>query len=153
MSDVVRRTVVVLRSQQLAFDLFTTGLSTWWPREYTWSGDVLEMIGIEARHGGHCYERGPGGFECDWGSVVVWEPPHRLVFLWQIAPDRVPQPDPSKASEVEVRFIAMSAEETRVELEHRAFHRHGERGVEYSEAMDSEHGWTEILARYVTSSE
>lgn len=26
-----------------AFATFTDGIGTWWPREYTWAGDVLDV--------------------------------------------------------------------------------------------------------------
>ncbi len=55
---------------------------------------------------GHCSERGPHGFRCDWGRVVTCEPPGKIAFTWQISPQRVPQPDPAQASLVEVRFDA-----------------------------------------------
>ena len=138
-------------SADRAFETFTEGLATWWPREYTWSADVLETIVLEPRPGGRCYERAPHGFSCDWGRVMVCEPPARLAFLWQIAPDRTPQPNPARASEVEVRFAEQGAWSTRVELEHRAFERHGDQGVSYREGMASEQGWPELLRRYAAA--
>jgi uncharacterized protein YndB with AHSA1/START domain len=125
-------------------------LGRWWPREYTWAQDVLQTIGIEPRLNGACFERGPHGFECDWGRVIVWEPPGRIVFTWQIAFDRTPEPDPAKASEVEVRFTE-EALGTRVFLEHRAFSRHGEKGNAYREGMASPEGWPSMLERYARS--
>ncbi len=143
----IRRTITVGAEAAHAFHVFTEGLATWWPRAYTWAGEVLGTIAIEPRAGGFCYERGPFGFRCDWGRVLAWEPPHRIVFTWQIGPDRVPQPDPERASEVEVRFTAVDGG-TRIELEHSGFDRHGDDAVKYRDAMDSEYGWPMILARY-----
>jgi uncharacterized protein YndB with AHSA1/START domain len=121
-------------------------LGAWWPAEYSWAGDVLEEIGIEPREGGHCYELGPHGIRCDWGRVTAWEPPRRLVFTWQIGPQREPAPDPARASEVEVRFDA-----TTVTLEHRDFERHGPDAENYRAALASEHGWPYILGRYAAT--
>jgi uncharacterized protein YndB with AHSA1/START domain len=134
-----------------AFELFTSALQTWWPREYTWSGAVLDRIGIEPGAGGFCYERGPHGFRCDWGRVQVWDAPRRLVFTWQIGPHREPVPDPARASEIEVRFVA-DAGAARVNLEHGGFERYGEGAVAYRTALASPQGWPYILQCFVEAS-
>jgi uncharacterized protein YndB with AHSA1/START domain len=140
MTEITHAVTVPVPSDR-AFDAFAD-LGSWWPPEYTWSGDVLETIAIAD---GRCYEVGPHGFRCDWGRVLVWEPPDRLVFTWQIGPSREPVPDPAKASEVEVRVTAEGSG-SRVELEHRGFERHGDDG--YAAALGSEQGWPYILGRY-----
>lgn len=145
----IRLSMTVPASPDHAFAIFTKGLVSWWPAEYTWSQEVLEILAIEPGQGGHCFEQGPHGFRCDWGRVLVWEPPHRLVFTWQISPKREPEPNPARASEVEVRFVAEGPSHTRVEFEHRHFDRHGEGGVEYRAALGSPQGWSYILDRYV----
>ncbi|WP_218026019.1 SRPBCC domain-containing protein [Nocardia miyunensis] len=58
------------------------------------------------------------GVECDWGRVLEWEPPHRLVVTWQINGHWQFDPDPARASEVEIRFAADDYGTT-VTLEHR----------------------------------
>lgn len=146
--DEIRRTFTVPMPREEAFTLFTEGFGAWWPAEYTWAGNVLEWIGIEPREGGRCSELGPHGFSCDWGRVLAWDPPHRLVLTWQISPARVPEPDPARASEIEVRFAADGSSATGVEFEHRYLARHGEGGGGYHAAMDSAQGWTLILDRY-----
>jgi uncharacterized protein YndB with AHSA1/START domain len=147
MSLDVRSTVTVAAPPEGAFASFTERLGEWWPPEYTWSQQKLEDIGIEPGEGGMCFEIGPHGFRCDWGRVLAWQPPRRLVFTWQISPARVPDPDPDHASEVEVSF-APDGDETRVDLLHSGFERHGEGAESYSSAMGSEYGWPLILARY-----
>lgn len=146
--DRILRSITVPVPPEHAFGMFTTGFAQWWPAEYTWSGEVLEWIGMEPRIGGACFERGPYGFRCDFGRVLLWQPSERLVFTWQIAPTRVPEPDPERASEVEVRFSPEPGGGTRVELEHRGFERHGDGGREYRAAMDAPGGWDLILQRY-----
>jgi uncharacterized protein YndB with AHSA1/START domain len=129
-----------------AFVRFTEGMTDWWPPEYTWANKTLERIAIEPREGGHCFEVGPHGFRCDWGRVVTCEPPRRIAFTWQISPQRVPQPDPARASIVEVRFMP-DGDGTRVELAHRHFSRHGEGAADYEAAMNSPQGWPYLLER------
>jgi uncharacterized protein YndB with AHSA1/START domain len=146
-ADAVRATVSVPAPRDRAFAVFTDGLGTWWPPEFTWSQDVLDTIGIEPRAGGLCFEIGPHGFRIDWGRVLTWEPPERLAFSWQIGPQRVPEPNPEKASEVEVRFVDDGPWGTRVELRHSRFDRHGEGGDDYRAAM-AEQGWPYLLERY-----
>lgn len=152
-AEVIKEAVVVPAAPERAFALFADELASWWPAEYTWAADGLEQIAIEPRVDGRCFERGPRGFECDWGRVLAWEPGARLAFSWQIGPDRVPVPDSDRASEVEVRFADAGKGATRVELEHRGFERHGEGGADYRAAMASERGWPYILARYADSAE
>lgn len=144
----VRKSVTVSAPIDHAFFTFTEQLSSWWPRQYTWSGDALKYIRIQPFEDGHCTEIGPNDFQCDWGRVLIWEPPSRIVFTWQINPQRIPEPDPVKASEVEVRFIAENQEMTRVELEHRKFFHHGQGSGEYRELMNSDNGWPYILSCY-----
>ena len=149
MSDEVSATAEVGVAPEQAFKLFTDGLGSWWPREFSWSQDVLEEIGMEARPGGFLYEIGPHGLRLDWGRVLAWEPPGRLLFSWQISPERVPEPDPAQASEVEVRFEP-AASGCRVVLLHRGFERHGEGGAGYAEMMGSQ-GWPYALERFAAA--
>ncbi|HYI13883.1 MAG TPA: SRPBCC domain-containing protein, partial [Thermomicrobiales bacterium] len=98
---------------------------------------------------GRWYERTAHGHESAWGDVLDWEPPRRLVLGWQITPEGQPEPDPTRASEVEVTFISADGSETRVVVRHRAFNRHGpEGGAIWRQAMDSSEGWPKFLDRY-----
>ncbi|HSH45916.1 MAG TPA: SRPBCC family protein [Longimicrobiales bacterium] len=149
----VERSVAV--EPERAFRAFTEEMGSWWPRAYSWSRDVLEDMVIAPRTGGLCTELGPDGFRCDWGRVTAWEPPRRLAFTWQIAPDRTPAPDPARGSDVSVTFEAADGVQgapgtpgTRVTLEHRNLERHGDEAGEYRAAMASEAGWPFILAAF-----
>lgn len=151
MTDAIQYTLTVPLPRSDAFALFAQRLAQWWPREYTWGQDVLEDIGIESRLDGFCYERGPHGFRCDWGRVLAWEPPGRLMLAWQISPRREPEPNPARASTVDVRFDAEGDRRTRVTLEHRDFDRHGDGVDDYRAALASEQGWPYILSRYAAA--
>ncbi|MEV6366307.1 ATPase [Micromonospora sp. WP24] len=146
----LRCSLLISAPTERAFAVFAGALTDWWVREYTWSGpEALSELGMEPWAGGMLYEIGPYGFRADWGRVLTWDPPRRLVFTWQIGPDRVPVPDPARASEVEVVFLTEAPEQTRVELEHRHFDRHGEAAEGYRQALTA--GWHELLSRYVAT--
>ncbi|MDM4721932.1 SRPBCC family protein [Micromonospora sp. WMMA1363] len=143
----LRSSLLVPASAEQAFEVFAGAMTEWWVTEYTWSGpNLLTELGVEPRAGGMLYEIGPYGFRNDWGRVLTWDPPRRLVFSWQIGADRVPVPDPAQASEVEVLFQPGGSGCTRVEVEHRHFDRHGSAAEGYREALTA--GWHELLSRY-----
>lgn len=147
--DSLRASVTVPLPPEQAFTVFTDGMDRWWIREYTWSGPhALDRIAIEPREGGLCYEIGSYGLRLDWGRVLIWEAPHRLVFTWHISPQRVPQPDPADASEVEVDF-RLEGTGTRVDVEHRRIDRHGPGARSYRDQLAV--GWDELLARYAAA--
>jgi uncharacterized protein YndB with AHSA1/START domain len=73
--------------------------------------------------------------------VLVYEPPHRVVFSWDINPQWQLEPDPEKTSEVDVRFTAEGPDRTHVELEHRNLDRHGDGWEQIRDAVGSAGGW------------
>jgi uncharacterized protein YndB with AHSA1/START domain len=146
----VRHTVTVPLSIERAFSLFTDGFDAWWPRGHKIGDADLAQAVLEPRAGGRWYERDADGAECDWGTVLVFEPPHRLVITWQIDSQWRFDPDPAHASEVEVRFTE-EAGHTRVDLEHRNIERHGGNIEELRQAVSSQGGWPGILALYAKS--
>jgi uncharacterized protein YndB with AHSA1/START domain len=116
-------TVTVNAPLDAAFQVFVARFDIWWPHEYhIGASDVAEIV-LEDHVGGRWYERGVDGRECDWGRVLAWEPPHRLVFTWQINGSWQFDPDPAHASEIEVTFAAEGPERTRVEVNHRFLER------------------------------
>lgn len=102
---------------------------------------------IEPYAGGRWYERGEDGAECDWGKVLAWEPPSRLVLAWQINSKFIF--DKTLLTTVEVRFIAEGASVTRVELEHRDLDQLGDEGEALRNIVDSPRGWSVVLGTYV----
>lgn len=146
--DPICHEVAVPMSRKDTFYRFTGDFGAWWPREYTWSKEALVNIGMELREKGRCTERGPNGFQSDWGRVLVWRPPERVVLAWQIGPSREPQPNPLRASTVDIRFCSEGPDHTRVVLEHRDLDRHGGNTSAYREALTSERGWPFILRRF-----
>ena len=142
----VRRSVKVEAPPELAFDVFANRIGLWWPRSHHVGAADPETFIIEPRAGGRWFERGVDGTECDVGKVSVWEPPARLVLIWQLGADF--KFDPELITEVEVRFIAEGADATRVELEHRDLERFGERAMAMRDMIDAPGGWPGILQTF-----
>jgi len=143
----VRKSIVVSASVHDAFDVFTAEIDSWWPRTHHIGTSPMVRAVVEPRAGGRCYTEQADGSECDWGRVLAWEPPSRLVLAWQITHTWGYQPDVSRSSEVEVRFIPLG-DATRVELEHRHFERHGDGGESMRASVDGPNGWTTIMTLY-----
>lgn len=145
MSAIIKMTTLPL-SASIAFNKFQKELQIWWPKQYTWSKEKLVILKIEDKVNGHCSEIGPDDFRCDWGRVLEIEKGKRIKFLWQIDHDRVPQPNPDKASEVEITFEDINEKNCTLKLVHRYFERHDVKQHLYFETMNGQHGWDYILS-------
>jgi uncharacterized protein YndB with AHSA1/START domain len=135
-----------------AFAFFTDKFGSWWPPAYHIGQVDMADVVLEPREGGRWYERGVDGSETDWGRVLAWEPPDRLVVTWQINGPWQFDPDSAHASEIEVRFLPDGPDQTRVELEHR----HIERlvaGQSIRDAIGSGGGWSAVLEAFTTAAE
>jgi uncharacterized protein YndB with AHSA1/START domain len=141
----VRKSVTVKASVEDAFEVFTEELDSWWPRSHHIGKSPMKRAAIEGRTGGRCYTEHVDGTESDWGTVLVWDPPHRFVMAWQINGEWHYEPDLTKSSEVEVRFTPEPDGFTRVDLEHRYLHRHGGDANAVRTAVDSPNGWGGLL--------
>jgi uncharacterized protein YndB with AHSA1/START domain len=143
--EAVRKSVTVDADPETAFRVFTDDFDSWWPRSHHLGNTPMTRGIIERGKGGRCYTQHEAGNEVDWGTVLVWEPPHRLVFSWQIAADWKCEPDLSRASEVEVRFTPAEGGRTRVDLEHRHFERMAAGAEAMRAGVNAEGGWGTLL--------
>jgi uncharacterized protein YndB with AHSA1/START domain len=144
----IRTDVVVDAGQERAFKLFTEQFDKIKPRDHNLLGVEIAASVFESHEGGRVYDRGVDGSECQWGRVLAYEPPERIVFTWDISPHWQLETDLSRASEVEIRFIAESPERTRVTLEHRNLDRHGAGWQGLRAGVEGDGGWPLYLARY-----
>jgi uncharacterized protein YndB with AHSA1/START domain len=144
----VYSTIVVEAPIERAFSVFTDEFDRIKPRDHNLlEVDIAEAV-FEPRAGGRMFDRGVDGSECQWGRVLAFEPPERVVFSWDISPQWQIESDLDKTSEVEVRFISEGPERTRVELEHRNLDRHGEGWQGLGEAVAGDDGWPLYLRRF-----
>jgi len=151
---VVRKTVRVQAPIERAFSVFVEQMETWWPATHHIGKTPFEAIFVEPRVGGRWYERNAAGELCDWGTVLAWDPPHRVTFSWHVGPGHdqpewKADPDMAKASEVQIRFTAEGPGTTLVELEHSKLERHGEGYEQLRAIFDGPGAWGDILALYV----
>jgi uncharacterized protein YndB with AHSA1/START domain len=144
----VRSSIVVEAPIERAFKVFTQEFDRVKPREHNMLGVEIAETVFEPRVGGYLIDRGVDGSECRWARVLAYEPPHRVVFSWDISPHWQIETDRDKTSEVEVRFIAETPERTRVQLEHRNLDRHGEGWQALREGVGGDDGWRLYLQRY-----
>jgi uncharacterized protein YndB with AHSA1/START domain len=144
----VRHSTVVEAPIDLAFRVFTDDIGSWFPREYNLMDTPIAERVFEPRVGGQIIDRGEDGSECRWAHVLVYEPPTRVVFSWDIGTRWQIETDPAHASEVEVRFTPEGDARTRVDLEHRHLDRHGDGWEQLRAAIDGEGGWVGCLQAY-----
>jgi uncharacterized protein YndB with AHSA1/START domain len=144
----VTSSIVVDAPAETAFAVFTDDIASWWsPDHHILQAPLASMV-FEPRVGGSVYDVGTDGSECHWGTVLAYEPPRRVAFSWNITLQWGIETDPSKVSEVEVRFVPEGEARTRVELEHRHIDRHGGGWEGMRDAVGSSGGWNQGLERF-----
>ena len=144
----VRRQIVVDAPIERAFTVFTDRFGDFKPPEHNLLGAPIVATVFEPRVGGSITDQAEDGTQCRWARILAFEPPHRVVFSWDISPQWSIETDPANTSEVEVRFSAESPDRTLVELEHRNIDRHGPGWEAVKGGVDSPEGWLLYLERY-----
>ena len=146
----VRKTVHVKAPIDHAFDVFTSGLTRWWPHDHGVGKQPIARVMMEPRLGGRWLEISQDGTETTVATITVWEPPRRVVFVWQINAQW--KPDMTMQSEVDVRFTADGPDATQVKLVHHKFETMGaEAGA--SLRKDVDRGWPGLIERFAREAE
>ena len=141
----VRKSVRVKAPIARAFEVFTVGLTRWWPPNHGIGKKPIAKVLMEPRLGGRWLEIAEDGTETSVATIILWEPPHRLVLLWQVNAQW--KPDLAMKSEVDVRFTADGPDATMVELLHHKFETMGaEAGA--SLRKDVNGGWPGLMDRF-----
>jgi uncharacterized protein YndB with AHSA1/START domain len=140
----ILRTVEVKVAPARAFELFANHMAGWWPKGGTIGKNHHAAVIIEPRVGGRWFERDAGGQETQWGKVLAWEPPSRLLLAWQI--NTAWTYDPSLITELELTFAATASGGTRVTLEHRNLERFGVDAARHAERLGG--GWPTRLTMF-----
>jgi uncharacterized protein YndB with AHSA1/START domain len=143
MSEPFRLSFEVACAPEHAFRVWTTRISSWWPRDHTVSGQADAEVVLQGRVGGRIYERTPDGAEHEWGEVARWEPPTRLGYVWHIGQDR------ANATDVEIRFSPQDNACTRVDIEHGGWQRLG--SVAEERRAQNRRGWDALVPEFVAA--
>ena len=126
-----------------AFEVWTSRLSTWWPKGHSTSGDPDTTVVLEPRLGGRIFERTSDGREIEWGEITVWSPPSRLGYLWHIGRER------TAATDVDLTFVDLGDGRTRLDIVHSGWERLAADGPAYREANTN--GWDALLPHYLAA--
>jgi uncharacterized protein YndB with AHSA1/START domain len=147
----VRQSVQVKAPIAHAFEVFTAGITRWWPsNSCNISRKPVARIVMEPRLGGRWLEIAEDGSETTVATILQWEPPGRVVLQWQVTARF--EPDASMRSEVDVRFTAEGPDTTRVDLLHHKFETMGEPDGSTLRAQVGG-GWPGMLERFVREAE
>lgn len=114
MLEPIVKTIEVSCSREEAFDVFVSEMPTWWPLDrFSMSvkgGTVAKTLRVESRSGGQIVEVSLDGTEHLWGTIREYRPPAFVSMDFHMG---LPA---ESASLVEIRFAAIAADQTRVEL-------------------------------------
>jgi uncharacterized protein YndB with AHSA1/START domain len=127
------------------FERFVSTMRAWWPVDPFSAGkQSVEQITLEPREGGRVYET-DDGTTVDWGELVVWDPPNRLVMTWSETP---------RPTEVELSLTGLGPTLTRVTVVHRGWEKLTEEELRRDYALPGGYrsggysvGWRQILDR------
>ena len=121
-------------------------MGRWWPASHHVGTVPFRDVVIEPRAGGRWYEIDTQDKQGQWGKVLAWEPPQRVVLSWHLDTKFEFHEEMSLASELEFSFHSVGPRQTRVEFEHRHIERHGEGYEKLRDLLDG--GWVFILGEY-----
>jgi uncharacterized protein YndB with AHSA1/START domain len=139
----IQTDIHVAASPDHVFRVFADDFTLWWPKSHHIGGEDDYTAIIEPRAGGRWYERGASGAECEWGQVLAYDPPQRILLRWGL--DHNWQYDPSLDTQVEVTFESEN-EGTRVTLRHFKLENLGANATAVRDAVGSDQGWPTLLA-------
>lgn len=146
----VRKTIVVSAGIERAFVVFTRDIGRWWLKSHTLNKSAPQKdVIIEPKPQGRWFEVGADGTESQWGHVIEWEPPKRILLAWQINANW--QFDSALVTEIEVRFTPEGEGATRIDLEHRLLDRFGARAESVRQSLDGAGGWIGLLESFAQS--
>ena len=125
MLEPIVKTIEVPCSQEKAFGVFVNDMGSWWPLDQRsmslmHNGEPAKSLRIESKLGGKIVEIGHDDTEHHWGTIKSYDPHDSISMDFHMG---LP---PENASLVEVRFVTLGTERTRVELTQSNFEAFGD---------------------------
>ncbi len=142
----IRREVTVDVGRARAFEIFTADMTSWWPPAHHIGSAPIAEIVVEPFAGGRWFTRHEDGTETSTGSVAAWQAPERVTLTWQIGADWRYHDD--LVTTVEIRFVEVTPDRTRVELEHRDLEAFGDAADAMHGTFSDDGAWTATLEAY-----
>jgi uncharacterized protein YndB with AHSA1/START domain len=136
----IRRSISVKTAPPRAFELFVRDIGRWWPPAMHIGASPFITVVIEPHTGGRWYQRAEDGAETQWGEVLEWGPPARLLLAWRIGPSFTYDPD--LLTRVELTFVPQHGS-TLVTLEHRDLDQFGASAERMAQMLSG--GWARPL--------
>ena len=136
----VVKSVSVRAAPARAFEFFARDMARWWPLAQFHTGPDPVDCAIEPRVGGRVFERAADGRETMWGTVLAYEPPHRLAFSWLIGLSA------DQAQLIELSFTAEDSG-TRVALTHSGWEKLGDAAKAAALRQGYDRGWATLIER------
>ena len=131
----IKREIVVKARPEVAFDVFTARIGSWWPLEGHSVYGAASTVRFEDRE---IVEVSADDERSVWGTVTDWQPGERVAFTWH------PGKPADQASRVSVSFTAAD-DQTLVTLVHEGWEVFAD--PEASRA-EYDHGWPIVLEQY-----
>lgn len=136
----VVKTLALKAPVEKAFHHFTANIHLWWPlASHSLSLEHAKSVVVEGEVGGRIYEIDGAGKEREWGRVLEWGAPNRVVFSWVLEA-------PEKKTEVEVQFTEGADGGSTLKLIHRGWDERPD-GAEWRGKYNV--GWDGVLGGYV----
>ena len=148
----VRASTLVRSGHEHTFDMFVRTIGVWWPAKRASVGrERVRDITIEPQTGGRVFETWDDGNTVEWGELRTWDPPAGFTMTWNGTP--VP-------TEVELQFVELGPNLTRVTVEHRGWEALSDAQLAEDCGLPGGYlggsydiGWTQILDRFARRAE
>jgi len=138
-------TVDVPADAATAFEIFTSGMGTWWPlADYSLGADRIVAVEFDERAGGEVLEVWDDGTRRKWADVLSWDPPRSLALAW--GPGGFEQG--REPTTVVVTFTETEPGTTRLRLVHSGWEVWADEARETRDGYDS--GWIEVLSGFTS---